>query len=88
MSQSTIRGRLAVAFVTVFGTLYCKNSEAPSGGPPIAQLVFTTQPPHTVQGNVAISPPIQVTLRDASGNLVPTGTVMPRPRRCGLLLGV
>lgn len=41
----------------------------------IAQLLFTTQPPANVEGNVTISPAVQVTLRDAFGNTVPTGSV-------------
>ncbi len=40
-----------------------------------AEVAFTTQPPAQVEGNVVISPPIQVTVRDASGNVVPQAVV-------------
>src|SRR3989442_1601314 len=41
----------------------------------VTQLLFTTEPPATVEGNVPLSPPVRVTLQDAFGNVVPTGTV-------------
>jgi len=39
-----------------------------------SQLVFNVQPSNT-PGNTAVSPAVQVTLKDAAGNLVPTGSV-------------
>src|SRR5438876_1204322 len=44
-----------------------------SGAP--AAIAFTTQPPARVEGNVAISPAVQVTVKDASGQPVPNATV-------------
>ena len=51
-------------------------------GPIPTQVVFTSQPSPLVQGNVVMAPPIQVTVRDASGNplsgaLVTLGAVAP-----------
>jgi len=42
-------------------------------GPP-AQLAFTTQPPQTVEGAVAIAPAMRVALQDAFGTTVPGAT--------------
>ena len=42
---------------------------------PAAALTFTTQPPTTVQGNAPLLPAVQITIGDAFGNTVPTGTV-------------
>src|SRR5437868_1247184 len=42
-------------------------------GPP-AQLVFTIQPPQTVEGAVAIAPAVRVALQDAFGTTVPGTT--------------
>src|SRR5256886_13047910 len=52
----------------------CGSGTSPTQ-PPVADVAFTTQPPASVEGNVAIAPTVRVTIRDASGNLVPTGTV-------------
>ena len=49
------------------------SPKVPSRAP--AQLVFTTQPPATVSVDVAISPAVQVTVTDASGDPVPGGAV-------------
>lgn len=42
-------------------------------GPP-AQLAFTTQPPQTVEGAVAIAPAVRIALQDAFGTTVPGAT--------------
>jgi tricorn protease-like protein len=50
-------------------------AEVPSRSRAPAQLAFTTQPPATVSVNAAISPAVQVTVTDASGDPVPGGAV-------------
>jgi len=42
-----------------------------SHGHAAAQLTFSTQPPAGVLANAVISPAVQVTVKDASGNAVP-----------------
>ena len=70
----------------------CGSGTSPTQ-PPVADVAFTTQPPASVEGNVAIAPAVRVTIRDASGNLVPTGTVtmsigtVPWPAPGSRLLG-
>ena len=50
-------------------------AEVPSHSRAPARLAFTTQPPATVSVNAAISPAVQVTVTDASGDPVPGGAV-------------
>jgi plastocyanin len=45
------------------------GSDGGNVGPPAAQLAFTVQPAGTIAGQT-ISPPIQVSIEDASGNVV------------------
>jgi alpha-tubulin suppressor-like RCC1 family protein/DNA-binding SARP family transcriptional activator len=52
-----------------------RHSATGLGSQRAAQLVFTEPPPVSVQGGSPVSPPIQVTLRDALGNIVLTGPV-------------
>jgi hypothetical protein len=54
---------------TTLDTTVLADSRVPAG------VAFTTQPPVRVEGNVVISPPVQVTVRDASGNAVPHAVV-------------
>jgi TolB protein len=49
------------------------SPKIPSRSP--ARLAFTTQPPAGTWANAAISPAVQVTVVDESGDLVPGGTV-------------
>jgi len=67
------------ALLAVFSTTTCNGNEGTNPrqvtGPAVTDVVFTTEPPATVEGNVVINPPIQVATRDASGAPVPTATV-------------
>ncbi len=64
-------GQVAIVAVTAgtAGVAALTISAAP------AAIVFATQPPARVEGNVAIAPAVQVTVRDASGQPVPNATV-------------
>jgi alpha-tubulin suppressor-like RCC1 family protein len=68
------RDALAAGLILVCSAMGC-NSEPTNSGPEVADLTFTSQPPATVEGNVIITPPMKVTIRDASGALVPSGEV-------------
>jgi len=67
--------RLAMALFTTLSTLTCNGSESTNPGPAVTQVVFTTQPPATVEGDAIISPAVQATIRDSSGGVVPKGLV-------------
>src|SRR5437016_12785992 len=69
-----MHGRGGLVLVGGLAVAACGNGTSPTQ-PPVADVAFTTQPPASVEGNVAIAPAVRVTIRDASGNLVPTGTV-------------
>ena len=69
-----MHGRGGLVLVGGLAVAACGNGTSPTQ-PAVADVAFTTQPPSSVEGNVAIAPAVRVTIRDASGNLVPTGTV-------------
>src|SRR5207237_1795299 len=66
---------LPLALFTTLSTLTCNGRESTNPGPTVTQVVFTTQPPATVEGDAIISPAVQATIRDSSGGVVPNGLV-------------
>lgn len=70
------RAASGYALAASSGTLQGAASEPFAVLPgPLVQLVFTAQPPGTVEGNVQFSSPVDVGLRDEFDNIVPTGQV-------------
>src|SRR2546430_16688757 len=68
-----MHGRGGLVLVGGLAVAACGNGTSPTQ-PAVADVAFTTQPPSSVEGNVAIAPAVRVTIRDASGNLVPPAT--------------
>jgi len=73
----------------------CSSETGPTQPPVVAHVTFTSQPPASVEGNVILTPAVEVTIRDSNGDLVPRGTVTlgigtvpwpaPGPRLSGTL---
>jgi len=82
-----------VVLLGVLTVAACGTGTGPTPQPAVAQVAFITQPPASVEGNVVVIPAVQVTIRDSSGNLVPSGTVtmgigtVPWPAPGSRLLG-
>src|ERR1043165_4533143 len=75
MMQRILRhAALALASLALFYVSACKDTSGVGGGPGAAtKLAFTVQPSNTT-AKAAITPGVQVTVQDASGNTVTSAT--------------
>src|SRR4051794_12317472 len=82
--------RIAARTIVVGVILTACGSDGSNVGPPASQLAFTVQPAVTTAGQV-ISPAVQVSIEDASGNVVASDetpiTMAAKPSSGGVSLG-
>src|SRR5436309_7903914 len=71
MNQIPRRAILALASISLLAVSACKDTSGVGGTGTAAKLAFTVQPSNTTS-KAAITPAVQVTIQDASGNTVTT----------------